>query len=167
MAPSANPDQDVSHFADETPGLAVHCSLQKICLPPAQWLLRCAGLVSDDYKIESQFLRLAILSTANGCLMDAIFSWCIMGKSWHPKPGIVQILHRNTCHRSICQYNRPRCGTLCTCECTVKYWFYNKSCIYPIDHIVNNWAVFSIISHSLHLNPIVTGSLMPTTVIKI
>ena len=39
--------------------------------------------------------RFAILSTAIGCLADATFSWCIMGKKLTSKTRVVKILQRN------------------------------------------------------------------------
>ena len=43
------------------------------------------GWVQSLSRSVVQFSRFALLSAAKGCLADAIFSWCIMGKSGHPK----------------------------------------------------------------------------------
>ena len=60
-----------------------HCLFIRIHHPysAVDWLNRLQSCMFN------QFSRFVVLSATNGCRANAIFSWCIMGESCHPKPA--------------------------------------------------------------------------------
>ena len=68
------------------------------------------------------------------------------GKKSRFKILVVQILHRNTCHGSICQYN----GVVHRMHTKTVIYNYNKSCIsYYGSHGIFHWAVFRYLTASI------------------